>query len=255
VGWGGGGRDNEKEANSRVREYSYTTPFSPAFYTRIPVLCGQWPQRLKFEHFSVLLGPIQAPIILHYKVGYWPFGTHYILVGIQYGNQFRLLQVNARRIGRRTVACVNCVASFNVRAINWFKCSCDWRSDLPFRRFIADCRSRGISKRVHAFCYAAEQLCSSERDEKHSILTKGHKVFINLRSLYYRAREGSEQRWVTEMVLGMGLMSLPLRESVVSKPQHWDGHGLRTGQSAVEEQRLAPLWQVLFYQTACAVWE
>jgi len=42
--WGVGGaaakRDNEKEANSRVREYSYTTPFSPAFYTRIPVLCG-----------------------------------------------------------------------------------------------------------------------------------------------------------------------------------------------------------------------
>jgi hypothetical protein len=47
------------------------------------------------------------------------------------------------------------------------------------------------------------------------------------------------------MELGMGLMSPPLKESVVSKPQHWDGHGLRTGQSAVEgdgtEQRLVPL--------------
>jgi len=47
------------------------------------------------------------------------------------------------------------------------------------------------------------------------------------------------------MELGMGLMSPPFKESVFSKPQHWDGHGLGTGQGAVEgdgiEQRLVPL--------------
>lgn len=97
---------------------------------------------------------------------------------------------------------------------------------------------------MHAF-YAAEQLCFSERGENHSVLTKRRKVFINLRSLYYPAREGNEQRWVTEMALDMWLTSSPLKESVVSIPQQWDGHGPKKGQCAVEgdgiEQRLALL--------------
>lgn len=85
---------------------------------------------------------------------------------------------------------------------------------------------------MHVF-YAAEQLCSGERDEKHSALTKRHKVFINVRSLYYPAREGSEQRRVIEMALGMGITSSPLKDSVVSIPEQWEGHGPKTGQSAV----------------------